>query len=69
VPKDAILAIGDGVHTDMMGAANFGLDTVFVASGLHMAKTPGHDTIEDLLLAELFEGLPPPVAAMKQLAW
>jgi hypothetical protein len=51
-----------------MGAANFGLDTVFVASGLHVAKTSGHDTLEDLLLAELFEGVATPLAAMPELA-
>jgi HAD superfamily hydrolase (TIGR01459 family) len=68
VAKDKILAIGDGVHTDIMGAANFGLDTVFVASGLHVAKTRGHDRLEDLLLAELFEGVAPPLAAMPELA-
>ena len=69
VPKDGILVIGDGVHTDLAGAASFGLDAVFVASGLHMAKTKGHDTLEDLFLAELFEGIAPPVAAMPELAW
>ena len=68
VPKEKILAIGDGVHTDIAGAANFGLDTLFVASGLHVAKTRGHDTLEDLLLAELFEGVAPPLAAMPELA-
>jgi HAD superfamily hydrolase (TIGR01459 family) len=68
VVKDKILAIGDGVHTDIMGAANFGLDTVFVASGLHVAKTRGHGTLEDLLLAELFEDVAPPLAAMPELA-
>jgi HAD superfamily hydrolase (TIGR01459 family) len=69
IPREEILAIGDGVHTDILGAANFGLDTVFVASGLHVAKTRGHDTLEDLFLAELFEGVPPPLAALPELAW
>ncbi len=34
--RSEILAIGDGIHTDMAGAADFGLDAVFVASGLHV---------------------------------
>jgi HAD superfamily hydrolase (TIGR01459 family) len=68
VSKQAILAIGDGVHTDIAGASGFGLDAVFVASGLHVSKTPGHDTLEDLFLAELFEGVQPPLAAMPELA-
>lgn len=74
VPRDSILAIGDGVHTDMAGAANFGLDTVFVASGLHVPKAPsGGDTprgaLGEFRLAELFEGVKPPRAAMPALAW
>jgi HAD superfamily hydrolase (TIGR01459 family) len=68
IAKAAILAIGDGVHTDIAGASSFGLNAVFVASGLHVSKTPGHDTLEDLFLAELFEGVQPPLAAMPALA-
>ncbi len=67
--KDQVLAVGDGVHTDIAGGAAYGVDTLFVASALHVTRRNGHDTIEDLLLAELFEGLEPPVAAMPKLAW
>ncbi len=69
-----ILAIGDGVHTDMAGAESFGLDAVFVASGLHVPKTSADAKIpraalDERHLVELFEGLNPPRAAMPELAW
>ncbi|MGH6825676.1 TIGR01459 family HAD-type hydrolase [Methyloceanibacter sp.] len=67
VPRSEILAIGDGIHTDMAGATDFGLDAVFVASGLHVG--PGGEGLDDLRLAELFEGRKPPRAAMPALAW
>jgi HAD superfamily hydrolase (TIGR01459 family) len=67
VARSEILAIGDGIRTDMAGAADFGLDAVFVASGLHVA--PGGEGLDDLRLVELFEGRKPPLAAMPALAW
>ena len=33
--RDRVLAIGDSVRTDLKGAAAFGLDVMFVTSGLH----------------------------------
>ena len=67
VTRSEILAIGDGIHTDMAGAADFGLDAVFVASGLHVG--PGGEGLDDLRLSELFEGRKPPRAAMPALVW
>lgn len=65
VARDAILAIGDGVRTDIKGAAAAGLRSVFVASPIHL---PG--PLEDADLAALFAGIVPrPVAAMRALAW
>jgi len=37
--KDRILAIGDGLPTDVKGAANEGLPILFIASGIHAADT------------------------------
>ena len=34
-PLDAMLAIGDGLQTDMLGAARYGIDAVFVSHGIH----------------------------------
>ena len=67
VARGEILAIGDGIRTDMAGAADFGLDAVFVASGLHVGS--GGEGLDDLRLAELFEGRKPPRAAMPALIW
>ncbi|MGC1712737.1 MAG: TIGR01459 family HAD-type hydrolase, partial [Methyloceanibacter sp.] len=36
VAKGEVLAVGDGVNTDIAGAAKLGIDAVFVASGLHV---------------------------------
>jgi HAD superfamily hydrolase (TIGR01459 family) len=37
--KDRMLAIGDGLPTDVKGAANEGLPILFIASGIHAADT------------------------------
>lgn len=34
-PKDQVLAIGDGLQTDVLGAAQAGIDCVFVQGGIH----------------------------------
>ena len=35
VPEDRILAIGDGMPTDVRGAAAFGLDLLYISDGIH----------------------------------
>ena len=74
VTKDEMLAIGDGVHTDVAGAAGFGIDSVFVASGLHVPANSGGEAGAEALdrahLAELFGAAKRrPLAAMRALAW
>lgn len=65
VARENILAIGDGVRTDIKGASAAGLRSVFVASPIHL---PG--PLEDADFAKLFAGVDrPPVAAMRALAW
>ena len=34
-PRDQVLAIGDGPVTDMLGAARFGIDAIFISHGIH----------------------------------
>ena len=49
VAQSEVLAIGDGVNTDMAGAADVGIDAVFVASGLHVPSNSGEgggDTLD-----------------------
>ena len=38
--KSAVLAIGDGLQTDMAGAAAYGIDAIFVAGGIHAGEQP-----------------------------
>jgi HAD superfamily hydrolase (TIGR01459 family) len=62
-----ILAIGDGIKTDIAGAAAAGLRAVFIASALHVA---GGEALDEATLARLFAGHPaPPIAALTGLAW
>ena len=65
VSRDAVLAIGDGVNTDMRGAFVAGIRPVFVASPVHM-----HEPLDAASLERAFAALPGrPVAAMSALAW
>ncbi|MGI9477702.1 MAG: TIGR01459 family HAD-type hydrolase [Hyphomicrobiaceae bacterium] len=68
VPKGRVIAIGDGLKTDIAGAAAAGLRSVFVASGLHVE---GGRALSSELVDELFKDSPleRPVAAMQTLAW
>jgi HAD superfamily hydrolase (TIGR01459 family) len=67
IDKPSVLAIGDGLKTDMAGAAAAGLDAVFVPSGVHVsAKGP----LQARVLEELFAPLPyRPIAALGALRW
>jgi HAD superfamily hydrolase (TIGR01459 family) len=65
VPKHRVLAIGDGVDTDLKGAHAAGLRSVFIASGVHL---PGG--LDQGALATLFASRPfRPIAALPTLAW
>ncbi|TMJ72706.1 MAG: TIGR01459 family HAD-type hydrolase [Alphaproteobacteria bacterium] len=65
VPKERILAIGDGVDTDLLGAHRAGLRSVFIASAVHLP-----DGLDERALAELFASRPfRPVAALSALVW
>lgn len=37
-PREAVLAIGDGLQTDVLGAARQGFDCVFVTGGIHAGE-------------------------------
>lgn len=77
-----ILAIGDGINTDIRGATNAQLDALFIAGGLHasdlktIATADGHEfagdgsgaRLEGALLSKLFVDQRQPVAAMRELA-
>lgn len=37
-PRDEVLAVGDGLQTDILGAAQMGFDAVFVSGGIHAGE-------------------------------
>ena len=67
IKRDRILAIGDGINTDMLGAANADIDSLFVPSGVHVDRSR---PLDGKHLAEIFENSPhPPIAAQTGLKW
>jgi len=65
VPRERILAIGDGVDTDLLGAYRAGLRSVFIASAVHL---PGG--LDTRALEALFATRPHrPIAALPALVW
>ncbi|MGP0060297.1 MAG: TIGR01459 family HAD-type hydrolase [Beijerinckiaceae bacterium] len=56
VDRRRVLAIGDGINTDIKGGANQGIDTLFVTSGIHRPDLQGDAaTIDVAALQRLFE--------------
>lgn len=48
--RSAILAIGDGMPTDILGATGFGIDALFISAGIHAgeygpAEDPDHASV------------------------
>ena len=37
-PLDQVLAVGDGLQTDMLGAVRLGVDAVFISGGIHAGE-------------------------------
>lgn len=67
IPKSRVLAVGDGLKTDMAGATGFGIPALFIPSAVHV--TPGR-ALDQGLVSELFPEMSArPVAAIARLAW
>ncbi len=67
VGRREILAIGDGMDTDIRGAHGFGIAMLYVASGIHLGAGNALDAAS---VSKLFAGRPErPVAAAAELAW
>ena len=43
------LVIGDNLKTDIKGANNMNLDSIFITSGIHISKTKNEEDVEELL--------------------
>lgn len=68
--KSQILAIGDGMWTDIAGAKNFGVDSIFVTEGIHNDKYGvGKDFSAQKMHAFLNENDACPVAWTHGLNW
>jgi HAD superfamily hydrolase (TIGR01459 family) len=69
LPREEILAIGDGVGTDIQGAAAQGIDCIYVASRVNM-RDFGERGLTRESLEAIFAGKPfRPAAAAAQLRW
>jgi HAD superfamily hydrolase (TIGR01459 family) len=69
-PAARVLAIGDSIHTDLKGAAAFGIDCLFVTAGIHAEELGGRERPDAAALSERFAaaGLAPK-AVMQRLVW
>ena len=66
-PNARVLAIGDSVRTDLLGAQAFGIDCLFVTRGIHSEEFAGIDGMEPAAIKELFGH--PPLALTRDLRW
>ena len=70
VPLARVLAIGDGMRTDVKGARDFGLDCLFVTSGVHREELHPEGRFEAEAMPRLFESAAiAPTAAIDALRW
>lgn len=71
-PRERVLMVGDGVHTDIAGAAAAGLDAVLICGGIHAAAlglTPGDMPDAGMLEGFLSENGQSPRYAAARLRW
>ncbi|MEM7290930.1 MAG: TIGR01459 family HAD-type hydrolase [Pseudomonadota bacterium] len=67
--KSRIMAIGDGLPTDIKGASDYGLDVLFITNGIHAADYTHGEVNDDRLQAFLVEHGASPTAWIKTLVW
>ena len=69
--KQRVLAVGDGIGTDILGAVRFGLDSLFITGGIAAAELgtdalhPAAERLARFCAAHAIR----PTAAMSQLRW
>jgi HAD superfamily hydrolase (TIGR01459 family) len=69
VAKSELLAIGDGLSTDILGAEHFGIASLFVLGGIHRAEFAAAHGIDAAKIAAACARLGVrPIAAMPELA-
>ena len=73
--KPRVLAIGDGLATDLKGAIDAAIDMLFVSSGIHRDRLHPEDRsgipLDPDMLSELLDeyGVKPPMGTISTLAW
>jgi HAD superfamily hydrolase (TIGR01459 family) len=71
ISRTRVLAIGDGLRTDIAGAASFGIDSLFMLGGIHRDDFAGPDGLFDRrryvdFIADIKQR---PIGAMHELVW
>ena len=73
--RPRVLAIGDGLATDLKGAIDAGIDMLFVSSGIHRDRLHPEDRsgipLDPQMLSELLDeyGVKPPMGTISSLTW
>lgn len=68
--KSDILAIGDGMPTDIKGAQDFGIDVLYISAGIHAGEYGDADDPEDAMLQKfLIDNNASPVSYIPRLQW
>lgn len=69
IARNKVLAIGDGLPTDIKGAADNEVDALFITNGIHAADYTSGEVDKDKLHAFLAENNAAPAHWMKTLVW
>lgn len=70
IDKRRVLAIGDAMRTDIRGACDFGVDALFITSGIHRDDVHRGDQLDAEAFAQFIAaGDVTPTAAMTHLVW
>ena len=67
ITHDRILAIGDAIKTDLLGADRVGIESLFVLGGIHAADVEGGRDAD--LVSKLADAQVTPLARQNQLTW
>ncbi len=71
IPRERVLAIGDGADTDLAGAGRVGLDCLFITQGVHRDELYGAKETLDLGALDilLVRAKTTPVALAREVVW
>ncbi len=70
VAKSRVIGIGDAMRTDVKGACDFGIDALFVTSGIHRDELHPNSALDEAALHQFITDAPVmPKAAIPMLVW